>query len=78
MSWINDLVSAITGALTGIGNAIFEFLKDGFTTLFLEVDSTTHNVTGVSNFGLFSFVIMGIALALGLTYFIVNLVRRKI
>ena len=76
MSWINDLVSAITASLTGIGNAIFEFLKTGFTTLFLEVDSTTHQVTGVSNFGIFAFVILGVSLALGLSYYIVTMVRK--
>lgn len=77
MTWINDLVTAITSTFTNLGNAVFEMLKDGFTTLFLEVD-TQGAVTGVSNFGIFSFVLMGIALCLGLTYFITNLVRRKI
>ena len=78
MSWIDNIVQAITSTFTVLGNSIFTMLKDGFTTLFLEVDSTTHAVTGVSNFGIFSFVLMGIALCLGLTYFITNLVRRKI
>ena len=78
MSWIDNLVTAITSTFTTLGNSMFSMLKDGFTALFLEVDSTTHAVTGVSNFGIFSFVLMGISLCLGLTYFIVNLVRRKI
>lgn len=75
MSWISDLVTAITSTFTTLGTAIFTFLKDGFVTLFLEVNEGT--ITGVSEFGIFSFVIMGISLCLGLTYFIVNLVRRK-
>lgn len=76
MSWITDLVNAITNTFTNLGNAIFGMLKTGFTTLFLEVDGQGA-VTGVSNFGIFGFVLMGISLCLGLTYFIVNLVRRK-
>lgn len=75
MSWIGDLVTAITSTFTNLGTAIFEFLKDGFVTLFLNVSEGT--ITGVSEFGIFSFVIMGMSLCLGLTYFIVNLVRRK-
>ena len=76
MNWINDITGAITGALTSIGNAIFEFLKSGFVTLFLETDAQGA-VTGVSYFGIFGFVLMGIALAMSLAYFITNLVRRK-
>lgn len=77
MSWIEELVTAITSTFENLGNSIFTFLKDGFMTLFFEV-STEGTIEGVSNFGIFSFVLMGISLCLGLTYFIVNLVRRKI
>lgn len=76
-TWIGQIIQAITDTFTNLGTSVFNFLKDGFTTLFLEVDGQGA-VTGVSNFGLFGFVIMGISLVLGLTYFIVNLVRRKI
>lgn len=76
-TWIGQIIDAITDTFTDLGTAVFNFLKDGFTTLFLEVDGQGA-ITGVSNFGLFGFVIMGISLVLGLTYFIVNLVRRKI
>lgn len=76
MTWISELVTAITSTFTTLGTAIFNFLKDGFVTLFLETDAQGA-ITGVSSFGIFSFVLMGIALCLGLTYFIVNMVRRK-
>ena len=77
MSWVGQIVDAITSMFTKLGTAIFNLLKDGFTTLFLEV-SSEGQITGVSNFGIFGFVLMGLSLVLGLTYFIVNLVRRKI
>lgn len=77
MSWLQELITAITDSLEGIGTAIFTFLKDGFMQLFFDL-SDAGAVEGVSEFGIFSFVIMGISLALGLAYFIVNLVRRKI
>lgn len=76
-TWIGQIIQAITETFTNLGENVFNFLKTGFTTLFLEVDGQGA-ITGVSNFGLFGFVIMGISLVLGLTYFIVNLVRRKI
>lgn len=77
MSWIQEIITAITTTFTNLGTAVFNFLKDGFVTLFLETDAQGA-VTGVSSFGIFGFVIMGISLVLGLTYFITNLVRRKI
>lgn len=77
MSWVTDIINAITSTFTNIGTAIFNFLKDGFVTLFLETDAQGA-VTGVSSFGIFGFVLMGLSLVLGLTYFITNLVRRKI
>lgn len=76
MSWIEELVTAITSTFTSLGTAIFTFLKDGFMSLFFKV-SSAGAIEGVSEFGIFSFVLMGISLCLGLTYFIVNLVRRK-
>lgn len=77
MSWIEELVTAITSTFTNLGTSIFTFLKDGFMSLFFDVTSEGA-IEGVSNFGIFSFVLMGVSLCLGLTYFIVNLVRRKI
>lgn len=76
MSWINDIGSAIVSTFTTVGNAVLDFLKTGFTTLFLEV-SSEGAISGVSNFGIFGFVIMGISLVLGLTYFLVNLIRKR-
>ncbi len=77
MSWVTDIINAITKTFTDLGTAIFNFLKDGFTTLFLETDAQGA-VTGVSTFGIFGFVLMGLSLVLGMTYWITNLVRRKI
>lgn len=77
MSWVTDIINAITQTFTNLGTAVFTFLKDGFVNLFLETDAQGA-VTGVSSFGIFGFVLMGISLVLGLTYFITNLVRRKI
>lgn len=77
MTWITEIVSAITTPLTNLITAVLTALKDGFVTLFF--DKTTEGaIEGISDFGIFSFVLMGISLALGLTYYITNLVRRKI
>lgn len=76
MGWITDIGSAITGIFTSLGNGILEFITSGFTRLFLEV-SEAGAVTGVSNFGLFMFVLLGISIVMGLTYFLVNVVRKR-
>ena len=77
MTWITEIVSAITTPLTSLISAVLGALKDGFTTLFF--DKTAEGaIEGISNFGIFAFVLMGISLALGLTYYITNLVRKKI
>ena len=77
MSWVTDIINAITSTFTNLGTAVFNFLKDGFVTLFLKTGENGA-VTGVSEFGIFGFILMGLSLVLGLTYFITNLVRRKI
>lgn len=77
MTWVTDLITAITTSLTGIGSALTDFLKTTFTGLFFNV-AESGTITGVSNFGIFAFVLMGLSLALSLVYFIVNMVRRKI
>lgn len=76
-SWVGDLIANITETFTDLGTAVFNFLKDGFVTLFLEV-SEAGAITGVSAFGIFAFVLIGISLTLGLTKFITSMVRRKI
>lgn len=77
MTWITEIVSAITTPLTTLTTAVLSALKEGFVTLFFKT-SSEGAIEGISSFGIFSFVLMGISLALGLTYYITNLVRRKI
>lgn len=76
MSWVTDLVNAITSSLTGIGSALTEFLNTTLTGLFLKTGESGA-ITGVSNFGIVTFVFFGVSLALSMVYFIVNLCRRK-
>lgn len=74
-SWISQLIEAITSVFTDLGTAILEFIKDGFTTLFLETGEAGA-ITGLSNLGIFTFVTVGISMVMGLTYVIFNLVKR--
>lgn len=77
MSWVTDITDAITSTFTALGNGIIGFVKDGFTNLFFDLNSSGE-VIGLSHFTIFGFVIMGISVVMGLTYFVVNLIRRKI
>lgn len=76
MEWIGEIGSAITGIFSSLGNGILEFLTSGFTLLFLKV-SESGAVTGVSNFGIFMFILLGISIVMGLTYFLVNVIRKR-
>lgn len=73
---IGDLISEITSGLTGMGNSVITFLKEAFLNI-IYVDPTA-STRVVSDFAKFGFGLIGLSLALGLTYFIVNLIRRKI
>lgn len=76
---LQNIVDAITGAFTSLGQAVIGLLKNGFIWLFTEYteSSGAYTITGISAFGYFVFVLMGISLCLGLVYFLVNMVRRS-
>ena len=78
--WVTSLFDYLTSALKGVGDAILGFLKEGFVTLFLTTSTSgdTTTITGISEFGIFAIVMLSISLVIGLTYFITNLVRRKL
>lgn len=80
-TFIQDILSAITSSFTTLSEAVISLIRTGFVKLFCEYteDSTTHalTVTGLSPFAYWSFILMGIALCLGLVYFLVNLCRRS-
>lgn len=61
--FISILVSGISSLATGIAGGIVEMTK----ALFLEVDGTTHAVTGLSVFGGVVAIFAGLALATGIT-----------
>lgn len=79
------VVDAITSVFNTLGGAILNFLKVGFQILFLN---GTYNAStgvwtadaggGITDLGTFIFVMLGIALVVGLTHWITSLVRRKI
>lgn len=78
-SLITDIVAAITGAFTSLGQAVIQLLKNGFIWLFTEYTESNgvYTISGISAFGYFVFILMGLSLCLGLVYFLVNMVRRS-
>ena len=77
MDWLADFISAILSPFTKVVPAVMGAITNGFTSLFLVVNDSG-NVTGVSNFGYFVGLILGISLVLGLTKFVTSFARRKI
>lgn len=78
-SLINGIIEAITSSFTELGQAVIDLIKKGFIWLFTEYTEAqgVYTITGVSAFGYFVFILMGISLCLGLVYFVVNMVRRS-
>lgn len=66
---ITTMFSGVTETITGLGSAI----KDMFMNL-LFVDPAAETLV-LSEFAKFSFLLMGVSLALGLGYFIINKIR---
>lgn len=78
-SLLADIVEAITGAFTTLGTAVINLIKTGFIQLFTEYTESNgvYTISGISAFGYFVFILMGLSLCLGLVYFLVNMVRRS-
>lgn len=76
---VTQIIQAITSSFTELGQAILGLLKNGFVWLFTEYTESqgVYTITGISAFGYFVFILMGISLVCGLTYFITNMVRRS-
>lgn len=66
---ITTMFSGVTTTITGLGTAI----KDMFMNLLFE-DPVAETLV-LSEFAQFSFLLMGVSLALGLGYFIINKIR---
>lgn len=69
---VDAIVQAITGSFESLGTAILEFIRDGFKTVFVNTTG------GITEIGIFVFCMLGISLTIGLTRWIMSLVRRKI
>lgn len=78
-AFLEGIIDAITGGFTELGTAVLQFVKNGFIELFTEYTESAgvRTITGPSAFAYFVFILMGISLVLGLTYFIVNMARRS-
>lgn len=77
-SWGDNIFRIIADTIDGLGGKVLEFIKDGFVSLFVnqvEVDGVIEYQP--SEISYFVFAIMGIALICGLTYYIVNMLRRS-
>ena len=74
-TFLTDILAAITGSLKTLGGAIVEWIRVGFIQLFCEYTESqgVYTITGASPIAYFVFILMGIALAMSLTYFLVNL-----
>lgn len=76
MTWLGQLISAITQAFTNLGETILNFIKTGFVTLFLET-SEQGAITGPSELAIFMFFLIGLSLVIGLTTLIFRMMRNR-
>ena len=77
MTWLTQLISAMTNSFTSLSSSIMTTILDSFKTLFLEVDAQGA-ITGVTPVAIFIFFGLGISLCLGLTKWVTSFARKKI
>ena len=77
MEWLGNFVQAIIYPFEEMATAVMGTITSAFTKLFLIINESGA-ITGVSPFGLFVGLGLGISLVLGLTKFVTSLVRKKI
>jgi hypothetical protein len=71
MTWVQELIDAIIDTFVGITAGMAE----GVTVLFQDLLVTSTG--GLTVFGQFAFVILGLGLATGLFYSLVALIRNR-
>lgn len=64
---LQEFVSILVGAIESLGTGIASGVANMASALFLEVDSTTHAVTGLSVYGGIVAIFAGLALAVAIT-----------
>ena len=77
MDWLGNFIKAIIYPFEEMASAVMGTIVSAFTKLFLIVNESGA-ITGVSPFGMFVGLGLGISLVLGLTKFVTSLVRKKI
>lgn len=73
---ISNIIEAIQSAFSGFGTAFVNMVKTIFNG-FIFADGTGTEST-LSNIAIFGLVFLSISLVLGVCYWVINLVRRKI
>ena len=64
---LEEFVSILVGAIEELGTGIATGVSNMAQALFLELDSTTHAVTGLSVFGGIVAIFAGLSLAVAIT-----------
>lgn len=64
---LQEFVSILVGAVTDLGTGIAQGISNMAQALFLEIDGTTHAVSGLSVFGGIVAIFAGLGLAVGIT-----------
>lgn len=72
---ISEVIQAIQDAVTGFGDTIVSAVKTLFNGFMFDTNGTTQTLSNVAKFG---FLLLGISLVMGLSYWVINLIRRKI
>ena len=72
---ISEIIQAIQDAVTGFGDTIVDCVKTLFNGFMFDTNGTTQTLSNVAKFG---FLLLGISLVMGLSYWVINLIRRKI
>lgn len=70
-----SIIEALTSALTGLLGPLAEGIKNAFVALFMDKTGDTQSI---SIFGIVMLIFGGIALAIGISRLVFNIIRSKV
>ena len=77
MEVLQDIVEILIGGIKDFGSGLASGMNSFIKSLFLDYGTDGTTYAGLSTFGVIVIVFMGIALATGITRWVVNFVRNR-
>lgn len=77
MDILADIIEILIGGISDFGSGLASGINGFVKSLFLEYNATSGAYEGLSTFGIITIAFMGLALAIGITRWVVRFVRNR-